>query len=66
MGKLVRVTLRDVPLKQRAKAASQLMAQEPGEVGPLLLAALAPSAQSYFISQEAHREWMLSANGSRR
>ncbi len=66
MGKLIRISLRDVPLPERARAASRLMAQEPTEAPRLLLAALAPSPTSYFISDQAHRQWMSRQSASAR
>jgi hypothetical protein len=66
MGKLIRISLRDVPLRERAKAASRLMVDEPGEAPKFLLAALNPSTQTYFITDQAHRAWTSRRSASAR
>lgn len=66
MGKLIKIRLADLPLEVRTKAASQLMVKEPGEIGPLMLAALAPSDNTYSISEKSYLEWTRKRSASRR
>lgn len=65
MGKLIKIRLADIPLSERTKAVSGLMAREPAEIGPLMLAALAPSDTPYTISEEAYLEWTRRLSESR-
>jgi hypothetical protein len=53
MGKLTKITLHDVPLPERVRAASKLIAAELAEAPALMLAALLPSNRLYLISEQA-------------
>lgn len=53
MSKLVPVSLRDVPLVERIRAAQEVEREEPGLLPELILAALAPSDNTYLVRAPA-------------
>ncbi len=67
MGKLIQVSLQQVPISERIKTARRLAYGQPDSAYfDLMLAALSPSDKTYLVPEPAFSRWTLKQSGSKR